>query len=275
MRPYLASARDAETSAIHVETALDRAAARAWRYGVTPGTSRRLVTKTSDYVDTYSRALHIVERRQIMLRTVPAPKRARLRGPLPNPRTPDPWQVDPATIEDETRIIASCPRCNGSERVACPPCDGRGEIRCGGCSGSGRVRGTNRMKNCTVCRGRGTNGCSNCRSTGQVDCPECDASGKVEGWLSLTQTILQPVEVHPMGAAAQVHRRVDDPDDFDRSDTWVNSLVADDREVDTFDDHLQPALDRRADRILSTRVLSPRGSVSVVRRGSNAQRRAP
>src|SRR6185312_14302913 len=74
------------------------------------------------------------------------------------------------------------------------------------------------------------------------------------------QERLSQVRVHPMGAAALVHKKLKSPADFDADPkTWVNSLTADTGEQPPDRNllaELDPELDRVRDRVLSTRVQS-------------------
>ncbi|MFO0756987.1 MAG: hypothetical protein U0359_10865 [Byssovorax sp.] len=240
--------------------ALNCALRTAPSFWLTQPTLQRLVTDTSRYIDTYARALHQIERRTVAGHTAPGP--AHHHGPqhpLPDPSRLDPWSVDPATIEAASRVVSTCPTCHGSQTVACGRCDGSARVRCGNCWGSGRVQGKRSMKNCPVCRGDGKVTCDAC-THGRVPCQPCGAAGVVWAWLSIAQTRMQQVRVHPMGAAALVHRKLKSPRDFDANpQEWVNELTSDTGTQDTIDAlpaELEPELDPVTDRALSTRVQS-------------------
>lgn len=225
---------------------------------LTQHTLQRLVTDTSRYIDAYSRALHLIERRAVSLHMAPAPSRRA--GPvhhLPDPARLDPWSCDPAQIEDASRVIATCPTCDGVETVACGRCRGSARVTCGYCRGSGRVQGARSMKNCAACRGKGDVACDGC-SKGRVPCGPCSATGKVSAWLSISQTRISQVRVHPMGAAALVHKKLESPRDFDAGpEAWVNTMTSDTGTVEPMTDlpsELEPELRPVMDRALSTRV---------------------
>jgi hypothetical protein len=234
-----------------------RAAPGLW---LTRETLRQLVTGTSSFVDTYSRALHLVERRTVRAHLAPASsRRASPVEPLPNPARLDPWSCDPTAIEDASRVISICPTCSGSENVACERCSGSARVSCGNCGGGGRVQGQRGTKSCNVCRGGGTQRCGGC-ANGRVPCGPCGATGKVQAWLSIAQTRVPQVRVHPMGAAALVHERVRSPQDFDAGPSaWPSDLVSEtgDRASDgDLPAELEPALDLMTDRVVLTRVQS-------------------
>lgn len=227
---------------------------------LTQPTLQRLITDTTRYIDAYSRALHLIERRAVSLHMAPAPSRRA--GPVhhvPNPARLDPWSCDPAQIEDASRVIATCPTCDGAETVACGRCSGSARVSCGNCGGSGRVQGSRSMKNCPECRAKGTVTCGSC-SGGRVPCSPCGATGKVSAWLSISQTRISQVRVHPVGAAALVHKKLDSPRDFDAEpETWVNTLTSDTGTQEPMTDlpeELDAELKPVADRVLSTRVQS-------------------
>ena len=222
-------------------------------------TLQQLVTDTSRFIDTYSRALHLIERRTVHAHLAPAARRAGPVQPLPNPARLDPWSCDPREIEDASRVVSICPTCNGTETVLCGRCRGSDRINCGNCGGSGRVQGQRGMKNCGVCRGKGTQPCGAC-THGRVPCDPCGATGKVHAWLSISQDRIPQVLVHPMGAAALVHKRLKSPKDFDADPKiWVNELTSDTGDQASNGDlpsELEPELNAVTDRVLATRVQS-------------------
>jgi len=223
-------------------------------------TLQRLITDTSSFVDGYSRALHLIERRTVHAHLAPASsRRAGPVQPLPSPAHLDPWSCDPTGIEDDSRVISVCPTCNGSEHVACGRCSGSARVSCGNCWGAGRVPGKRGTKNCGACRGAGTQRCGAC-SSGRVPCGPCGATGRVQAWLSISQARLPQVLVHPMGAAALVHERVKSPTDFDAGpNAWVNELISDTGDQAPYGElpsELEPELNPVTDRVLVTRLQS-------------------
>jgi hypothetical protein len=238
--------------------ALRCALGRARSFWMSQKTMQQLVTDTSRYVDTYSRALHTVERREVSFHMTPAPpQRSAPVHPLPDARSLDPWSVDPAEIANASRVVSVCPTCVGAGTVVCGACAGTTRLSCRGCGGSGRVRGQKDSKNCGVCGGSGSRPCGAC-SNGRVQCTACAASGRVSAWLAVSQTRFPKVEVHPMGAGALVHTRVQSPEDFDAG-SWVNTLTSDTRDEGPTGDlprELRGNVDPRTDRVLSTRVQS-------------------
>ena len=93
-----------------------------------------------------------------------------------------------------------------------------------------------------------------------MPCDACGATGKVLAWLSISQAQIPQVLVHPMGAAALVHKKVKSPKDFDTDPrTWVNALTEDTGAQASGVDlpsELEPEVHPATDRVLSTRVQS-------------------
>jgi hypothetical protein len=236
------------------EAALACAAAHARRYLLSRRMFRLSVLSADAAVQTYDRVLHNIEHRELQLKV--APGGTGPIGPIPDPSARDPWSVNPATIENDTRTNSQCPYCGGSGIVACPICHGTTRAPCSNCSGSGKVfsqRKNQLFKNCPQCRGSGRQHCTNCRS-GRVPCDPCEASGRVTAWLTLEQTPRTEVVAHPMNAGARVHARLKDPQDFDGG-AWPNRLQTD-TGIQTnlsVGPELAPRLDRRADRVTSGR----------------------
>lgn len=233
--------------------ALASAARGARRYLVSRRMFHASVTHHEVAAETYDRVLYSIEHRQLIVRQTPGgsgPLRA-----LPTPAGLDPWAMNPDTIEDDTRVVAACPACDGGGELACPTCKGSTWARCSHCIG-GKVLAQQKgrlLKNCPYCRGRGTQKCTNCRS-GRVSCPQCSASGRVTAWLVLDRRFRSTVTVHPRNAAARIHRRIDNPDDFD-SGSWPTRLTADtglQRSLNV-PGELQPIIDARGERVIGAR----------------------
>lgn len=205
--------------------ALASAERDARRYLVSRRMFRASVTDHRVVAETYDRVLYSVERRRVVRKEVPGGK-----GPLQAPPVPaqiDPWGVNPDTLEDTSRVVTSCPPCGGAGDVDCTSCRGSTWASCSHCFG-GKVfaqRKGKLFKNCVHCRGRGTQKCTSCRA-GRVPCRPCQATGRITAWLALERKVRTPVAVHPRNAAARIHPRLDEPDDFDAG-TWPTRLTAD------------------------------------------------
>jgi hypothetical protein len=240
------------------ESALRCAARAARRYWLSARTFRTSVLGIDSEIETYQRALHQFERRVVSLRSSPGGARRDIQ-PLPEPSRVDPWQVNPATIEAESRASAVCPDCDGNGRVTCSNCDGTTRARCSNCGGSGKVAAQRKgqyWKNCPRCRGDGTQKCGRCRG-GLVDCTDCAATGIVTAWLSVERSMHAQVHVHPRNAAAAVHAGVDSPADFDNR-SFVNALTSDTgaQRPGLVPTELYPSIDARTDRVHTTRIQS-------------------
>jgi len=240
------------------------AADAARRYWIGTLAFRASVVAGSVGEETFRRALHTVVSRKVVLRleTCNASDRGQVR-PAPVPALIDPWSVDPARIEAETRVVATCPACDGTRRVECTACQGSGRVRCQGCGGSRQVPGQRGPKACPTCRGRGDQKCDRCKA-GRVACISCGTGGLVGAWLAIDERSQQQVRVAPRNAAASIHTNVDAPEDFDvEPDRWPNELVADAllADVSSLPGALQPATDSRSDRVTSTRIQAFRSPV--------------
>lgn len=175
------------------DLAIARAAAHARRYLILGSTFRRCMSAAAVEPQTYSRALHQVERRTLTIQHAPARGAAVGRNDEPPSASADPWSFDPATIEQVSRRACLCPSCRGDGTVPCATCRGDAAVRCRACSGSGRVMGSrNRMKNCPTCRARGQVACTAC-SAGRVACRTCERTGRVEAWLTMQRAQLSLV----------------------------------------------------------------------------------
>lgn len=239
------------------EAALAMASTEARRFGISGRAFRRSVVAIDVLREPYQRALYRIERRTVSLALAPGGNRGNTRA-IPDPNVVDPWSVDPATIEAQTRVSAICPDCDGSMRVTCDVCSGSTRARCDNCAGSGRVasqRKNQAYKNCPRCRGDGTRKCTNCRG-GFVSCACCGATGVVTAWLKLESATISQVQVHPRNAAATVHYAVDDPRNFDAG-AFVHTLAADTglraQPLPTVP-ALHPVVNAWTDRVLGTRL---------------------
>jgi hypothetical protein len=218
------------------------------------------VTSVEAQAEAYRRALYQIDRRTVRTRLAPAhgARRADLE-PVPTPDGVDPWQVDPAAVEAETRVLSTCPTCAGAKTVACGFCNGTARVRCGHCGGGGRVQGQRGPKNCPDCRGKGDVKCTSCRA-GKVDCSVCDAAGLVHAWLVVHEERLQQVCAHPQCAAMSVHRDVREPADFDAGPKRWRNHLDDDTGIEAppakYKRGLRPELDGLRDRVVSARIQS-------------------
>ncbi len=238
-----------------------RAARRLW---IGQRAFRASISSIDSEVEVYQRALHQFERRTVSLHTAPGGSRHDL-APVPEPAAVDPWAVNPATIEAESRVSAICPTCNGSMRVTCDCCDGTTRARCGECNGSGKVysqRKNQLYKNCPRCRGGGTVKCTNCRG-GFVDCGRCAATGVITAWLSIECSMQMQVQVYPQNSASAVHVNVGSSSDFD-STQFPNVLTADtgtQAPTQSLPRPLAAVLNAQTDRLHTTRVQTFEGRV--------------
>ncbi len=204
----------------------------------------------------YSRCAYQIARREVYLRVRPAPGlRPRDLQPLPNPAAVDPWSVEPADLEDDTVVPATCPTCDGDRKVSCSTCGGTKRVRCGECGGGGRVRGERGLRNCGACRGRGDRKCGNC-SAGRVTCQPCEGYGRVFACLAIRSS-KQVRVVHDASVAREVHTRIAELDDFDVHATVPADITFDSgwgaRDVSV---SLQTQVDSKLDRITSSRIQS-------------------
>jgi hypothetical protein len=256
--PEAASAAAATPNGADVHAAVACAARAARRFLMTPAAFKASVSSVTPHVETYQRALHVVERRTVHALLAPGhgARRDDVR-PLPNPLAMDPWSVDPARIAEDSRVVAICSTCAGTTTVACGPCGGTTRARCGTCGGGGKVRGQRGPKNCGSCRGKGDVKCTACRG-GQIECATCAGSGRVFAWLAIEQQTSVQVRSHPDCAARSVHFDVGTPMDFDAGPArWPNQLVEDSGVVapsTRIDRELRPELDRVRDRVVSVRT---------------------
>jgi len=147
--------------------------------------------------------------------------------PLPDPRTIDPWAVDPQGLSAATLTISSCPSCCGEKKVECPACAGAGRARCQACGGEGKVAGQRGLKKCPSCRGSGASKCSSCRG-GRVACPGCEGVGRVRAWLEVELQRSVQVRVHPRSGVSALHRDVTSIADFDRDPNCYRIPLAND-----------------------------------------------
>lgn len=248
----------------HASPAIEAASRRARLFGVLPRTFARLVTGVAAERDEYWRALHKIERRAIVSRLALAYRSSARDVDAPTPEPRDPWSVDPARIETESRRVIICAACTGTREVVCTDCSGTTRVRCRGCFGSGRVLGKKKMKNCPTCRGKGDVRCGECRG-GRVECRACGAMGRVEHWYVVERETRFAVVTSAKGLAVRAHPNVREPTDFDASAKWRNTLAADDAvEPASVHEALLPPVDARTERILESRVQRFVGDVSHI-----------
>ncbi|NUO48322.1 MAG: hypothetical protein HOV80_05645 [Polyangiaceae bacterium] len=99
-----------------------RAACReAWRFGVSPEALALMVDGGVTTRDRYSRALHMIERRRVVLETAPALKATPL-SQLPEPASIDPWECDLEELPSSSYVTAGCPACGGVGKVGWQTC---------------------------------------------------------------------------------------------------------------------------------------------------------
>jgi hypothetical protein len=176
----------------------------------------------------------------------------------------DGWEVDGASLAEETRVVARCGGCDGAKTEDCSGCAGRGVCRCDTCYGAGRVAGQRAGgKQCPRCRAKGERRCEGCRGKGRVECRGCTGSGLNYAWLEVSSSERLEVCVSPKSPASLAHRRLTDPADFD-GDDWPHGLAhdtgvlrLDPAEVqpvpEAIPPSLLPQLDPASERLLSIR----------------------
>ncbi len=248
------------------ESALAAAARAASRHGITEREFRASVTSVEHAAEQYQRALHVIERRRVVVRwDAGAPTRSRNAEPPPDPARVDPWSVDAEQLARESRVVTVCLGCQGEKKRSCSDCAGTARRTCGGCEGSGRVPGAKGgTKNCPTCRARGDVKCTACTS-GKIDCVTCGADGRVDAWLAVEKEVLTQVQSHPANRASALHEKLTLPADFDAPPrAWLNRLVEDggvQPPTQPCPEALRPRLDAVSDRLVSTRVQSFTGDV--------------
>ena len=118
---------EVRTCAAVVPPGAMRAACReAWRFGVSPDALALMVDGGVTTRDRYSRALHVIERRRVVMESAPASKSTSL-SPLPDPASVDPWECDLEELPSASYVTSECPACSGVEKVTwrlCPTCAG-------------------------------------------------------------------------------------------------------------------------------------------------------
>jgi hypothetical protein len=255
-----------ETSA--AQQALQRAAQAALTSArVLPSTSRAAVSRVEEQQQEYRRAAYVIESRAVHLEvdTARGTKKAEI-APRPDPRSVDPWQVDPRRLPDETRRVAVCPGCEGSKKQVCPPCGGDGSLRCGECGGGGRVMGQRGSKNCPSCRGSGSRRCNRCNGRGQVTCEPCDGLGRVYAWLEVDESRRTQVLGHPKTGVAMLHPELELALDLERDPGLFPSPLDSDtgwgRDMPSgLDPELIVSIDPFSDRIAARRLQVFRSTV--------------
>ena len=210
----------------------ERAASRlnlgALRYGVMPYTMRKLIVHRQDSDRFYTRTAWNIQQRTPML-CVGAGHGSRARdiGSPPDPRSIDPWAVDPSRVADATRCVATCPACAGAKKVQCSSCRGVGRLTCNYCAGTGLGFGKKGLKNCPSCRGRGNRDCPAC-TNGLHGCPTCDKTGRVYAWIEIVQQRLSVACVLADFEVERAHARVKQVEDFDAAPAALpTDMIAD------------------------------------------------
>lgn len=223
---------------------------------MTPGALRASISSIDPRTDTYERALHVIERRTVVLGVAPGLGTTESEQvPLPDPSSIDPWKVRQGELEGRPRVVSICPTCKGLHKTPCRTCEGEGQVACDVCDGAGVVG----RKTCEACAGAGGMPCPSC-VRGEIDCPTCAATGRVRAWLALEAKTFSHVAVIADGTGVEAHVNVRSPSDFDAGPSrWKNELFHDTGAVRTtkgLPPELLPPLDRRMDRLRSTRVQS-------------------
>lgn len=134
-------------------------------------------------------------RRWVVARFAPTDSRQRKVEEAINASAFDPWQVQTATLREETRQLVGCPTCGGGKQIRCPTCGGGAVVTCGDCAGHGRVVSarTGKWIQCRGCRATGRRRCA-CRD-GRVRCPQCAGKGRLERWLEVEDSVVEHVTV--------------------------------------------------------------------------------
>jgi hypothetical protein len=217
------------------QAAIECAAHAARRYGMRAASFRAAVVGTFRQLEKYERAVHRIERRTAVLRMQPAYRVDERLQPLPHPERIKPWEIHPEVLPDRTRVVAQCPKCEGSGRVACSSCSVAGVL------------------------GRPSRGCSLC-AQGWVHCQTCDKTGRVVAWLAIERSYYEQVRVHPHYLAARVHPGVTRAKDFDKPAEKYPSRLEEDTgwvaPITDLPESLEPHIDLYRDRISGTRVQS-------------------
>ena len=198
--------------------ALECAAAKAITSArILPSTFRAAVTRVEEEQQEYRRAAYVIESRTVRLgvATAHGTKKSQV-APRPDPKSVDPWKVDPRALPGDTRTIAVCPSCEGTKKVTCSSCVGAGALRCGECGGGGRVMGQRGPKNCPSCRGNGSRRCPACNGSGRNKCDPCEALGRVRAWLEVAVDRSTQVRAHPKTGAAALHHELELAQDVER-----------------------------------------------------------
>jgi hypothetical protein len=223
------------------EDAVALVAREAIQHGISHAAFVDSVTDVRDEVEVYQRALHTIEARKVVLQTLPGKTRSDSIQAIPDATNIDPWQTDVVALAQTSRVHCWCPTCLGSGAMRCKDCKGAGRTRCPRCDG----RGTDASgSECIQCAGSKKILCARCHGD-QVPCVDCESLGEVEAWLEVERTTRQDVCVHPMGAAARSHPRVQEIANFDEDPArWPNPRIDDTRTSDMADisRELYPAL---------------------------------
>ncbi len=249
------------------ERAVEAAARRARRYGLTRGVFRDVVERVDARTETYERLLTTIERREILVEYEPGlgARATALKAAL-DPSRVDPWTADRASLRERSRRVVTCDVCDGGGAQRCRKCGGEGALACPYCHGARQVDG----KSCEGCTGVGSVVCGSCAS-GSIKCPTCAGAGLRYSWLRLDVRVSQIVTVEGDEAAILAHDGVRSAADFDLDPSrWKNEKFFDTGDEGALDDvppTLVPTIDEQHERILKVRLQSFASSVhSVVAR---------
>ena len=183
----------------------------AQRYRVQALGSERRYGKS----ETYRRVRYQIERRRLTLRIAQGGSGSP--QPMPDPDALNPWRVNPATVEHDTRVTTLCT--TAAVRLR--------SIVAGAAAVPGRAVPTASVdSSCrgrravfsvlTHCRGRGTMKCTSCRG-GWVGCSSCCSAYRSR------DCVAQPGPNNALASKGRargmqrrgVHRKVTSPEDFD------------------------------------------------------------
>lgn len=130
-----------------------------------------------------------IEGRRVRWESTAFRGKARVSAPSLSIEQVDAWDVDAASLREQSDHIGVCDACTGAGKNTCDTCAGSGNLTCGDCGGQRKrygyaANGSRRLLNCTSCRGKGEVNCPDCRR-GVATCVECDGNGRVQRWIEL------------------------------------------------------------------------------------------
>lgn len=246
------------------ERAVQAAARRATRYGLTGAVFRDVIERVDARTETYERVLATVERREVLVEYEPGlgARPTEVKAAL-DPSRVDPWTAERASLRERSRRVVSCDACEGAGVQRCRKCGGEGALACPYCHGARQRDG----KACEGCTGVGSVVCGSCTS-GSIKCPTCAGAGLRYTWLRLDVRMSQVVTVDGDAAAILAHEGVRSPADFDLdARRWKNDMFFDTGADGTLDDlppTLVPVVDEPHERVLRVRLQSFASSVHSV-----------